>query len=87
MVIVDIGSGTQSGNSTTFEYINGWTDDTVWPGMDSWIPVDNTLMVGGGGECNLMSHRGKLVEPLGSARMYTTTGSSIATCTYFYSLS
>ncbi len=32
---MDIGSGTQSGKFTTFEYINGWTDDTVWPGMDS----------------------------------------------------
>ncbi len=31
-VLTDIGSGTRAGVNTTFQYIDGWTDETIWPG-------------------------------------------------------
>ena len=37
--LVDIGRGTGKDENTTFEYINGWSDQTVWPGKaKAFIP-------------------------------------------------
>lgn len=31
---MDVGTGAGTGTSTTFEYINGWNDAAIWPGIN-----------------------------------------------------